>query len=79
MSQRLPLFNLLIQKCQRTSGCPLVVVMRWLLLIEGSHAELLVYERLVLAATWSVSIVRVVAEGWLVQVAKLGHHCIDST
>ena len=52
--------------------------MRGLLLIEGRHAELLVNKRLVLAATGPVTVVSIVAEGWLVQVSKLGHDCVDT-
>ena len=31
-----------------------------------------------LTATWSVSVMRVVAEGRFVQVAELGHHSVDA-
>ena len=49
-----------------------------MLLIERRHAKLLVHKCLVLAARWSIPIVRVVAEGWLVQVAeRMGHDSID--
>ena len=43
--------------------------MGWLLLVKGSHAELLMDKGLVLAARRSVPVVRVVAESMLVQVA----------
>ena len=50
-----------------------------MLLIERRHTELLVHKRLVFAARWSVPIMRVVAEGWLVQVAEcMWHDSIDT-
>ena len=49
-----------------------------MLLIERRHAEFLVHQRLVLAARWSIPIMRVVAEGRLVQVAEcMWHDSID--
>ena len=55
-----------------------VLQVGWLL-VEGSHAELLVHECLVFAAGGSVPIVRVVAEGTVVQVAQVWHDGVDST
>ena len=52
--------------------------MRGLLLIERRHAKLLVDKRLVLSTTGPVTVMCVVAEGWFVQVAELGHDGIDS-
>ena len=52
--------------------------MRGLLLVEGRHAKLLVHKCLVLSATGSVAIMCIVAEGWLVQVSKLGHNRVDT-
>ena len=72
MAQRLTLLNLLVEESKR------VLEMRWLLLVEGCHAELLMDEGLVLAARRSVPIVRVVAESMLVQVAKVGHHSVHT-
>ena len=72
VSQGLSLLNLLVDESQW------VLQVRRLLLIEGRHAELLVHEGLVLAARRSVTVVRVVAESVLVQVAKVGHHSVHT-
>ena len=53
--------------------------MRGLLLVEGSHTKLLVDESLVFSARGTVTIVSVVAESRLIQVAEMGHNCIDTT
>ena len=52
--------------------------MRGLLLIEGRHTELLMHKRLMLTAAGPVSVMCVVAEGWLIQVSELGHHSVDA-
>ena len=50
-----------------------------MLLIERCHAKFLVHQRLMLAARWSIPIMRVVAESWLVQVAEcMWHDSIDA-
>ena len=78
MPERLPLLNFLVEQGQGASSRALVVVVRWLLLIERRHAKLLMNKSLMLTATWSVSVMCVVAEGRLVQVAELGHHGVDA-
>ena len=72
MAKRLSLFNLLIKERKW-------VLLVWLLLIEWGHSKLLVHEGLVFTSRWSVAIVGVVAEGRVVEVAKMGHNCVDST
>ena len=76
--ERLPLLNFLVKQGQGTSSRALVVVVRWLLLIKRRHAKLLMDESLMLTAAWSISVMCVVAEGRLVQVAELGHHGVDA-
>ena len=74
MTERFPLFNLLVKTSEW------VLVLSQMLLIKGRHAKLLMDERLMLATRRSVAIVRIVAEVWIVQVAEcLWHDCIDST
>ena len=63
MTQRFTLFNLLVEMGQW------VLQVRWLLLVKRCHAELLMGESLVLAARWSVSIMRIVAECRFIQVS----------
>ena len=72
MTEGLTLFNLLVEESQG------VLHVRGLLLVEGSHTKLLVHQGLVLAAGWAVTVVCVVSEGGVVQVAKMGHHCVHS-
>ena len=69
MAERLSLLDFLVEKSQW------VVNVRWLLLIERSHAEGLVHGN-VLATRRSVSIMGVVPETTLIQVTKVGHHSI---
>ena len=73
VTQRLTLLNLLVEEGQR------VLQMRRLLLVEWRHAELLVNQSLVLAARGSVAVMRVVAEGGFVQVAKVGHNRVHTS
>ena len=50
-----------------------------LLLIEGSHTEFLMGKSLVFATGWSITVMSIISEGWLVQVTQLRHHCIHSS
>ena len=71
VAQGLALFDLLVKQGKR------VVHVRRLLLVERRHAEWLVH-RDILAAGRSVTIVCVVSETALVQIAKMRHDCIDA-
>ena len=72
MAQRLALFDLLVKQCKR------IVHVRSLLLVKWRHAEGLVH-RDILAAGRSVSIMCVISETALVQIAKMRHDCIDAS
>ena len=72
MAQGLALFDLLVKQGKR------VVHVRRLLLVERRHAEWLVH-RDILATRRPVTIVCVVSETALVQIAKMRHDCVDAT
>ena len=72
MTKRLSFLNLLIKERQW-------ILQIWRLLVEWRHAELLVHESLMLPARWSVSIMCVIPECSIIEVAQVWHHSIDAS
>ena len=72
MTKRLSFLNLLIEQRQW-----ILQIRR--LLVEWRHAELLVHECLMLPARRSVSIMCVIPECSIIEVAQVWHHSVDAS